>query len=124
MTVGEGTEAHNIRLSYEAADQPLGQFPAGVTITLGNPIPLLTSGEKAQLSRQFAKSLDEALKYADTDLSKVAIMKATVNKNALQSFYFSKNIDPFIFKNGIYTVQPGKQSQILTESIQSIEHAF
>ena len=74
--------------------------------------------------RQFALSLDEALKYADTDLSKAAIMRATVNKNALQSFDFSKNIDPFIFKNGVYTVQPGKQSQILTESIQAIEHVF
>ena len=81
-------------------------------------------GANSLEGRQFALSFDEALKYADTDKSKVAIIKATVSKSALESFDFSKGIDPFIFKNGVYTVQPGEQSKILTESIQSIEHVF
>jgi len=51
--------------------------------------------------RQFALSLDEVLKYADYDISKAAIMKATVNRSALQSFHFSKDIDPFIFTGEI-----------------------
>jgi hypothetical protein len=74
--------------------------------------------------RQFAFSFDEALKFADTDLSKVAIIRATVNKNAIPSFDFSKSIDPFIFKNGVITVQPGKQSQILLDATRSIDQAL
>ena len=54
--------------------------------------------------RQFAFSLDEALNYASTDLSKSAVLKATVKKSALPHLDFSKNIDPHIFKNGVLTV--------------------
>ncbi len=81
-------------------------------------------GANSLEGRQFALRLDEALKFADTDLSKVAIIKATVNQNALKSFDFSKTIDPSIFRNGVVTVQPGKQSQILKNSTQSIEQVF
>jgi fibronectin type 3 domain-containing protein len=37
---GEGTTATNLRLVYEAADQPSGQFPTGITLTLGDPLDL------------------------------------------------------------------------------------
>jgi hypothetical protein len=48
----------------------------------------------------------------------------TVNKSAVPFFDFLKSIDPFIFKNGVITVQPGKQSQILLDATKSIEQAF
>ncbi len=74
--------------------------------------------------RQFAMTLDEALGYANADPSKVAIIRATIQKSALSAFDFSKNIDPFIFKNGVVTVQPGAQSELFHSALQSIEHAF
>ncbi len=45
-------------------------------------------------------TLDEALAYAHMDLSKVAVLKATIGRSALSAFDFSRSIDPFIFKNG------------------------
>jgi RHS repeat-associated protein len=74
--------------------------------------------------RQFARSFDEALRYADTDSSKVAIFKATIARGALDAFDFSKSIDPFIFKNGVVTVQPGLQSDIFHEALLGIEHVL
>ena len=74
--------------------------------------------------RQFALSFEEALNFADFDLTKVAIMKVTVERNAIDLFDFSKNIDPFIFRNGVITVQPGKQSQVLIDSTKRIEQAL
>lgn len=37
---GQGTTATNLHLVYDAADQPTGQFPAGVTLTPAAPINL------------------------------------------------------------------------------------
>ncbi|MEW8047871.1 MAG: hypothetical protein AB2805_15390, partial [Candidatus Thiodiazotropha sp.] len=37
---GQGTTATNLRLVYDAIDQPTGQFPAGVTLTPAAPINL------------------------------------------------------------------------------------
>jgi RHS repeat-associated protein len=74
--------------------------------------------------RQFAFSMEEALKYADTDVSKVAILKATVRQDAMPAFDFSKSIDPHIFKNGVVTVQPGAQSQIFHKNLVGVEHAY
>jgi RHS repeat-associated protein len=50
VTTGDGTIAHNLRLTYEEHDQPSGVFPEGVHITLGNPIALLGSKQTATLS--------------------------------------------------------------------------
>ncbi|PUB87479.1 MAG: hypothetical protein DBP00_09010 [gamma proteobacterium symbiont of Ctena orbiculata] len=38
---GQGTSATNLHLVYDAADQPTGQFPAGVTLTPAAPVNLL-----------------------------------------------------------------------------------
>lgn len=75
-------------------------------------------------ARQFALKLEEAIKYADTDISKVAIIRATIEKNAMKVLDYSKNIDPHIFKNGVVSVQPGMQSTIFHEALQSITHVF
>lgn len=75
--------------------------------------------------RQFALSLDEALAYADTDLSKVAILRATVSRSGVEGVAdFSTRIDPFIFRSGVYTIQPGMQSDLFHAGLRGISHAF
>ncbi|MDY0091212.1 MAG: hypothetical protein RBT80_00760 [Candidatus Vecturithrix sp.] len=49
ITTGEGTVVNNLRLSYEAADQPGGTFPAGVAVTPGDPVELLGSASSVNL---------------------------------------------------------------------------
>jgi filamentous hemagglutinin len=74
--------------------------------------------------RQFALTMDEAIAYADRDLSKVAILRATVKASALDTIDFSTTIDPFIFRNGVYTVQPGAQSEAFHAGLLGISHVF
>ncbi|RSM51477.1 sugar-binding protein [Actinoplanes sp. ATCC 53533] len=74
--------------------------------------------------RQFAFTQDEALAYADWDSSKVAILKVTVQRSALAHFDFSRNIDVSIFRNGVVTVQPGRQNDIFHEALQGIQHVL
>jgi hypothetical protein len=74
--------------------------------------------------RQFAYTMSEALAYADTDKTKVAILKATISDGADLQFDFSMNIDPHIFEHGVVTVQPGMQSEIFHENLLNIEHSF
>jgi hypothetical protein len=40
-SAGQGTTATNLRLEYQAADQPTGQYPAGLTLTPAAPVTLL-----------------------------------------------------------------------------------
>jgi hypothetical protein len=47
-----------------------------------------------------------------------------VDADVLEAIDFSKSIDPFIFKNGVYTVQPGVQSELFHAAIQAITHVF
>jgi YD repeat-containing protein len=50
VACGDGTVAHNLRLVYEAQDQPLGTFPKGVQVTIGTPVASLGSKQTASLS--------------------------------------------------------------------------
>ncbi|WP_309708195.1 hypothetical protein [Armatimonas sp.] len=81
-------------------------------------------GANSLEGRQFACTLDEALAYANFDKGKVAILEARIDPNVLPHLDFSMNIDPFIFKNGVYTVQPGSQSDLFHEALRGIFHAF
>ena len=81
-------------------------------------------GANSMSARQFAFTLEEALAYANWDLSKVAILKATVQSDVLQAFDFSRNIDVSIFKNGVITVQPGEQTDIFHSALTAIEHVL
>lgn len=74
--------------------------------------------------RQFALTLDEAVAYADRDPSKVAVIKANVTDDSLKGADFSKSIDPFIFKNGVYTIQPGAQSDRFHKGLLGVSHVF
>jgi len=85
---------------------------------------MFKAGANSLEGRQFAFTEEEALEYAKTDLSKVAILRAEVSSDVLPELDFSKNIDPFIFKNGVITVQPGKQSQLFHDVLQVIEHVY
>ncbi len=82
------------------------------------------AGGNSLEGRQFAFTLEEALDYARTDLSKVAILKAVIDESALPAFDFSRDIDPFLFKNGVVTVQPGLQSELFQKALVSIEHVL
>jgi RHS repeat-associated protein len=82
------------------------------------------AGGNSLEGRQFAFTMEEALDYARTDVSKVAILKADIDASALPAFDFSRNIDPFIFRNGVVTVQPGLQSEVFQKALNSIEHVF
>jgi hypothetical protein len=73
--------------------------------------------------RQFAFTLQEALTYANTDVNKVAVLKATVERGVLPALDFSKTIDPHIFTNGVITVQP-EQSELFHQALIGIEHVF
>jgi hypothetical protein len=75
--------------------------------------------------RQFATTQAEALAYAATDRSKVAILRATVRRSAVEGVAdFSRNIDVSIFTNGVYTVQPGYQSDIFHAGLMGVDHVF
>ena len=82
-------------------------------------------GANSLEGRQFAYTLKEALKYAETDRAKVAVLKVTVPRDIIQNFDFSKNIDPHIFKNGVITVQSGIQSELFHQNlIGPVIHIF
>ena len=49
VSTSEGTQIHDLRLVYEADDQPEGMLPEGVHVSLGAPVPMLVSGQRAQL---------------------------------------------------------------------------
>ncbi|MCU7860627.1 MAG: hypothetical protein KZQ86_12530, partial [Candidatus Thiodiazotropha sp. (ex Lucinoma kastoroae)] len=46
-TAGQGTTATNLRLVFEAIDQPTGQFPAGLSLTPAAPITLQSEQRSA-----------------------------------------------------------------------------
>ena len=81
------------------------------------------AGGNSLEARQFATTFEDALRYADTDPGKVAILKTTVPSEVVQQFEFSTSIDPNIFKNGVVTVQP-EMLPLLNQNIKLIEHVF
>ena len=70
--------------------------------------------------RQFAFTKQEAINYAVTDPSKIAIAKAVIPKHIFENLDFSDNIDTKIFINGVVTVQP-EESELFNGSILRIE---
>ena len=77
-------------------------------------------GANSLEGRQFAFTKSEVLKYAETDPSKIAVVKVTVPKDILKSLDFSGAIDTNIFINGVVTVQP-EESSLFNSSIVSID---
>ena len=50
VTSGEGTVANNLHLEYSAADQPAGDYPQGVHLTIGSPVAALSAKTTAILN--------------------------------------------------------------------------
>ena len=74
--------------------------------------------------KQFGLSLADTIKFADATPDTAAVIKATIPRSTFQQLEFSTNIDPFIFKNGVITAQPGAQMNLLNSTVISITHAF
>jgi hypothetical protein len=55
-------------------------------------------------ARQFVFTEGEALKYAYTDVTKVAIVKVTVPSKTIARYHYTKDTDVSIFTNGVLTV--------------------
>ena len=49
VDTGAGTEAHNLHLEYNREDQPTGEYPEGVYLTVGAPKTFLGGGKSAWL---------------------------------------------------------------------------
>jgi RHS repeat-associated protein len=64
VTAGANAEEHNVRLVYEAVDQPLGELPSGVQVNLGNALSVLNAGEQALLG--FTVSADNTAESTGT----------------------------------------------------------
>ena len=60
------------------------------------------------------------LKFAETDKSKIIIVKTIIPIKILDMVEFSNDVDPNIFKNGVITVQPEKQN-LFNKAIINIE---
>ena len=50
VTTGEGTVANNLHLEYSATDQPAGDYPQGVHLTVGSPVIALSAKKTATLN--------------------------------------------------------------------------
>ncbi|MGA9236008.1 MAG: Ig-like domain-containing protein, partial [Desulfobacterales bacterium] len=50
VTTGEGTVANNLHLEYSATDQPAGDYPQGVHLTVGSPVGALSARTTATLN--------------------------------------------------------------------------
>ncbi len=80
-------------------------------------------GPQPTMMKQFGFTLEEALAYANTSPSYVAIVKVTIDESAVALAHFSRTIDAHIFKNGVLTF--GDESlAALNSAIKSISHVF
>ncbi len=75
-------------------------------------------------AKQFALSLDEAVTFANLYPELAAIIRAEIPQSTFSQLQFSSAIDLFIFRNGVVTVQPGTQLQLLNQTLIVVEHAF
>jgi len=76
--------------------------------------------------KQFALTLEEAIDFANQPLNReyVAVFKVVVDENVIKQLgHFSKTIDPFIFKNGVWTFA-AEQMNALNQAVRSISHVF
>ena len=65
------------------------------------------------------------VKEYDTVMSTGHFEPGGVSMNAFEGIAdFSTTIDPWIFRNGVYTVQPGTQSDIFHAGLRGITHAY
>jgi len=75
--------------------------------------------------KQFGLNVDEVLKFSNFSSDYAAIVSVDVPTNMLQKLGFSRGqIDPYIFREGVVTVQGAENLKLLNEVGQNIQHAF
>jgi|GEM_PF-547425 len=75
--------------------------------------------------KQFGFSLDEVLKFSNFQTDYAAILRVDIPTKSLSKFNVSQGqIDPFIFRSGVVTVEGQGALNAFNGAIRSISHAF
>ncbi|WP_261541297.1 hypothetical protein [Burkholderia multivorans] len=127
LTLGEGTLAKQATAKLvSAAEETTTLYravsPAEFSSIMNTGKFSFVSG--ANEMKQFSFSLNEAATYANTATEYAAIMKVDVPSSVIGKFGISYSIDPFIFKNGVVSVEGVEQLQLLNSVAKNIGHAF
>ena len=75
--------------------------------------------------KQFGFKIDEVLKFADFQPDYAAILRVNVPTRSLSQFSVTHGqIDAFIFKSGVVTVEGQNAMNSFNSVMQSVYHAF
>lgn len=75
--------------------------------------------------KQFCFDLDETLKYTDSFSDYGAIIKVDVPTGILNDLNITYGqIDAFIFRSGVLTIENKLELRLLNSSVKNIEHAY
>jgi RHS repeat-associated protein len=75
--------------------------------------------------KQFGFQLDEVLKFSNFQSDYAAIIRAEIPANTLGNFNITHGqIDPFIFRSGVLTIQGGDDLNRFNQILKSINHAY
>jgi filamentous hemagglutinin len=74
--------------------------------------------------KQFGFNLNEVLNYANFQPDYAAIVSAQVPTRLLGNFNVSNAIDPFIFKNGVLTVNGQSGLNLFNSIVKNVGHAY
>jgi hypothetical protein len=82
------------------------------------------AGGGSLAGKQFGLKLDEVLIFADKFPDVAAVVRARFPASTFNQLDFSRTIDPFIFRSGVATAQPGTQLDLLNRTILLLDQAF
>ncbi|ALU64322.1 hypothetical protein DA70_11540 [Pandoraea pnomenusa] len=74
--------------------------------------------------KQFGFNLNEVLRYANFQSDYAAIISAEVPTSVLGRFNISNSVDPFIFKNGVLTINGQSGLNLFNSALKNVGHAF
>ncbi|WP_255593505.1 RHS repeat-associated core domain-containing protein [Acidovorax sp. sic0104] len=82
-------------------------------------------GPNGATMKQFGFKLDETLKYANWSTDYAAIIRADIPRSALKDLSVSfGQIDAYIFRNGVVTVEGQRALDALNRAVITIKHAY
>jgi len=82
-------------------------------------------GPNGSTMKQFGFSLDEVVNFANFSSDYAAVLKVDIPKAALKGMNVTKGqIDPFIFKSGVLTIEGPGAMRSFNDVVRSVEHAF
>jgi hypothetical protein len=131
-TIGFGGVIAEMNAARGVAAQPAGETislfravsPAEFEDIVATGSFRAAPGGGSMAAKQFGLSFEETLQFANRTPDAAAIIRAEIPMSTFQQLEFSRTIDPFIFRSGVITAQPGAQQQLLNQSIIMLEHAF